>query len=91
MGPLRFPLYIANTLLLVRADEPLPEETDAPDAPDWIVAGAAMDVATLIEDEILLELPFAPRHPVGTCGVRDDAGREGRAASPFAGLAALKK
>lgn len=92
MGPLRYPLYMANTLLLVRADEPLPEEeTDAPDAPDWIVAGAAMDVAMLIEDEILLDLPFAPRHPTGTCRLHEDAGREGRAASPFAGLAALKK
>ena len=91
MGPLRYPLYMTNTLLLVPADEPLPEETDDPAAPDCIVAGAAMDVATLSEDEILLELPFAPRHPVGTCSLHDDAGCEGRAASPFAGLAALKE
>ena len=91
MGPLRYPLYMANTLLLVRADEPLPEETGALDAPDCVVAGAAMDVATLIEDEILRDLPFAPRHTTGTCRLHEDAGREGRAASPFAGLAALKK
>lgn len=91
MGALGHPLYVANTLLLIRADEPLPEGTDAPDAPDCIVADAAMDVVTLIEDEILLALPFAPRHPAGTCGVLDDAGRSRRDASPFAGLAALKK
>jgi uncharacterized protein len=91
MGPLRYPLYLASTLLLVRADEPLPEETDAPEAPDCIVAGAAMDVATLVEDEILLDFPFAPRHPAGTCGMQDDAGRSKHAVSPFAGLAALKK
>ena len=91
MGALGHPLYVANTLLLGRADEPLPEETDAPDAPDCIVADAAMDVATLIEDEILLGLPFAPRHPAGTCGVRDDAARSNCDALPFAGLAALKK
>jgi DUF177 domain-containing protein len=91
MGPLHYPLYVANTLLLVRADEPLPEETDAPDAPDCVVAGAAMDVGTLIEDEIVFELPFAPRHPAGTCGVRDDTGYSKHAALPFAGLAALKK
>ena len=91
MGALGHPLFVANTLLLVGADEPLPEETDAPDAPDCIVADAAMDVATLIEDEILLGLPFAPRHPDGTCGVHDDAERSRRDASPFAGLAALKK
>ena len=91
MGAFGHPLYLANTLLLIRADEPLPEETDAPDAPDCIVADVAMDVATLIEDEILLGLPFAPRHPAGTCGVRGDAGYSRRGASPFAGLAALKK
>ena len=91
MGPLRYPLYLANTLLLMRADEPLPEETDALDAPDCVVAGMAMDAATLVEDEILLDLPFAPRHPLGACDVNDDAGRSKRAASPFAGLAALKK
>lgn len=39
MGPLRYPLYVANALLLVRADEPLPEETDAPDAPDCVRGG----------------------------------------------------
>ena len=91
MGALGHPLYLANTLVLVRADEPLPEETDAPDAPDCIVADAAMDVTTLIEDEILLGVPFAPRHPADACGVRDDTGRSRRDASPFAGLAALKK
>jgi uncharacterized protein len=90
MGPLRYPLYVANTVLLVRADEPLPEE-DAPDAPDCIAAGAGMDVATLIEDEIVLDLPYAPRHPEGMCGLNDEAGQSRRAASPFAKLAALKK
>jgi uncharacterized protein len=91
MGPLRYPLYLANTMLLMRADEPLPEETDVPDAPDCIVADTAMDVAALVEDEILLDLPFAPRHPAGSCSVQEEAGRGKRAVSPFAGLAALKK
>lgn len=91
MGPLSYPLYVVNTLLLVRADEPLPEEADAPDAPDCIVAGVEMDVAMLIEDEILLDLPFAPRHPAGVCGAPDGAALGARAASPFARLSELKK
>ena len=35
---------------------------------DALVAEARMDVATLVEDEILLSLPVAPRHPEGECG-----------------------
>ena len=92
MGALRYPLYVVNTLLLVSPDEPLPGDAEVPDAPDCIVAGVAMDVLTLVEDEVLLELPYAPRHADGACGTLDDTARGSkRAASPFAGLAALKK
>jgi uncharacterized protein len=65
---------------------------------DEIVASAAQDVAALIEDEVLLALPLAPRHEHcqiasgvaggvgGKTGGRDTVGRE----SPFGVLARLK-
>jgi uncharacterized protein len=88
---LAYPLQITNTLLLVRPNEPFPVEADEPDAPDCIVAEADMDVATLIEDEILLSLPLSPRHPEGTCNRQTSAGSSGPAASPFASLASLRR
>ena len=38
---------------------------------DALVAEPEMDVLTLVEDEILLSLPVAPRHPEGECGQAD--------------------
>lgn len=35
---------------------------------DVLVADAQLDVRSLVEDEILLGLPLAPRHPDGVCG-----------------------
>lgn len=35
---------------------------------DALVADPELDVLTLVEDEILLSLPVAPRHPEGACG-----------------------
>ena len=91
LQPLTYPLQIANRLLLVRPNEAFPAEADEPDAPDCIVAGAEMDVATLIEDEILLSLPLSPRHPDGACDGRAAALVTRRPPLPFEGLAALKK
>ncbi len=35
---------------------------------DALLADQALDVLALVEDEILLGLPVAPRHPEGECG-----------------------
>lgn len=39
---------------------------------DVLLADAQFDVRALVEDEILLGLPLAPRHPDGECGVLAD-------------------
>lgn len=62
------------------------EETDDTDC---IEATRNLDVWTLIEDEVLLGLPFAPRHENEAC--HSSGSDLKRAASPFAGLANLKK
>lgn len=67
LGLLEFPLDIANRLLLQREGEAEDEQVDDPLAPEAIQASPELDVDGLIEDEILLSLPFAPRHDEGTC------------------------
>jgi uncharacterized protein len=63
------------------------EANAAEDDVDRVVASKDMDVAALVEDEVLLGLPMVPLH--ASC----EAPAEGRSdrPSPFAVLAALKK
>ena len=93
LGSLDCPLQLSNRLLLVNQGEDLSAGAEDPDAPDCIEASSQLDVAVLIEDEILLSLPFSPRHAEGTCrstlgGMRREAGRPD---SAFARLRALKR
>lgn len=68
---------------LLQLDEHDEETADA------ILADAKLNVLALVEDEVLLDLPVAPRHPIGACQVK--AGDYGsRENSPFAVLAKLK-
>jgi len=90
LGRLDYPLQLSNSLLLVSQAEADSGALDDMEA-DWIVASPELDVVALVEDEIILSLPYAPRHAEGQCEqggleVRDNGG-----ASPFAKLAALKR
>ncbi|MDH3288956.1 MAG: YceD family protein [Betaproteobacteria bacterium] len=90
LGRLDYPLRLSNTLLLVSGAEAESEEFDEMEA-DWIVASAELDVAALIEDEIILSLPYAPRHAEGQCERGGARNLDDGAASQFAKLAVLKK
>jgi uncharacterized protein len=89
---LSYPVRLQSTLLLVPRGEQLDELMDDPSAPDAIEASAELDVAELVEDEVLLSLPLSPRHAEGTCESRtrrDENGAE--APSAFSQLAALRR
>jgi uncharacterized protein len=83
------PLRVLNTLLIVsggKAADALDEEDS-----EWIEASRELNLATLVEDEILLGLPYAPRHEEGTCRPLRTAVTDSAATSAFAGLAALRR
>lgn len=90
LGMLSYPLRVANTLLLASAGEVAAKGFDEEDA-DWIEASGELDVAGLIEDEIILSLPYAPRHEEGRCRHHTRATTDGSAATAFATLAALRR
>lgn len=93
LGMLEYPLRVCNTLLLMHPGAAVGASADDPEAPDCIEAGAQLDVIALIEDEILLSLPFAPRHAEGSCQsafAKDRGERDAEERSAFAGLAGLK-
>jgi uncharacterized protein len=89
LGVLDHTLRIANTLVLVSPAEAESAQADE-DEFEWIAASPALDVAVLIEDEVILSLPYAPRHEEGRCGWAD-AAREPVRSAAFARLAALRK
>lgn len=92
LGALEFPLDIRSDLLLLQDQLEYADIVDDGDeSVDAIVANTRMNVAALVEDEIILALPYAPRHPEGQCRA-GRAGTEGAAReTPFAALARLKK
>jgi uncharacterized protein len=73
-------LVLAGSLAEIHA-----EPADA-HAADRVVAGRQMPVRDLIEDELILAVPYAPRHE--SCTARPSPDAEGKP-SPFAGLRGL--
>lgn len=89
---LEYPVAVRNSLLIVPEGTEPEDDLEDPDAPDTLDADPELDVKALVEDEVLLSLPLAPRHPEGTCESRfatqSQASAEPKA---FEKLAALKR
>ena len=81
-----FPLGVDGILVLAKSEAEIEAQPIDPEAPDRVLAGKEMEVGTLLEDEILLALPFAPRH--GHCSASGVDKGEAQA-SPFADLRGL--
>ena len=86
LGPLEHSLQVDTLLLLFGSESEIAAVPVKAEAPDCIVATREMAVRDLIEEELLLAIPYAPRHE--WCEAR--AGAEGAPRSgPFTGLRAL--
>ncbi|MCX7961195.1 MAG: DUF177 domain-containing protein [Burkholderiales bacterium] len=83
LEPLAFTVAVDATLLLARSQAQIDAEPFDAEGPEWIVADREMQLHLLVEDELLLALPLAPRHE-RCAGVRVGARERGR--SPFAEL-----
>jgi len=57
---------------------------------DSILADEQLDVLGMLEEEILLSLPIAPRHEPGACQAADGESNQREEKNPFAVLAKLK-
>ena len=78
---------VRSVLELISDEEDLTQEEIEDDSKDFLPAEKALDVVALIEDEIILNLPTAPRHEA--C-VLPEAGVQAEKVSPFAVLQSLK-
>jgi len=89
LEPLKFDLDVNSDFIVVANEADLPPEEEDVDEQDYLVADAQMQVAELIEDEVLLALPYAPKHESGSCGASSKA-NELKKPNPFAVLQSLK-
>ena len=99
MQPFSFSLETETRVQLVRSEADLEaddgQELEADDIIERIVGSTRLNVLELIEDEVILGLPYVPKHdvcpslpkPLAQNEELADAGRP----SPFAALSQLKK
>jgi uncharacterized protein len=87
LGLLEHPLRVSSTLLLAGPGAGDFEEEEA----EWIEASNELDVGALVEDEIILSLPYSPRHEEGACSQAASAQTARAAVTAFEKLAALKR
>lgn len=88
LNALPYPIKLVSKLRLVSEGET--ESTDIEDDEvDNIPAEKRLDVLALLEEELLLSLPIAPKHGSGECEIAVEG--LNRSNNPFAVLAGLKK
>jgi uncharacterized protein len=86
LEPMAFEVQTDETLVLASTLAEIHDEPADAHAPDRVVAGKEMALSGLIEDELILAVPYAPRHENCSAGSAD--GREEKIL-PFAGLRGL--
>ena len=82
-----YPIAVRSVLEFVNDEEDLTQEEIEDDSKDFLPAQSELDVLALIEDEIILDLPSAPRHE--SCALPDSGQGVGKI-SPFSVLKGLK-
>jgi len=86
LEPMPFEARTDETLVLAATVAEIHAEPADAHGPDRVVAGKEMALRELIEDELILAVPYAPRHESCTAGTGSDAADR---TSPFAGLRGL--
>lgn len=87
---LDYPVQL-HTCLMLRDQASLDALGDEDEEFDSVLAEARLDVLGLLEEEILLSLPFAPKHELGACQAADGKSLQREGVHPFAALAKLKR
>lgn len=89
-----FDLQVSSTLELVPDQARMQaieahEDQAGPDDTEYLLADSRQDALELVEDELILALPYAPRHE--TCPQASEEQQPSTGESPFAVLAKLRK
>ena len=87
LEPMPFEVQTDETLVLAATLAEIHAEPADAHAPDRVVAGKEMALRELIEDELILAVPYAPRHERCVAVSANDLQKT----SPFAGLRGLMR
>ncbi|BCL76017.1 hypothetical protein JHS3_17530 [Jeongeupia sp. HS-3] len=88
MAPMAWPFEIDTVLTQFPTEEAADEAEAVDEALDTVLIDPALDVLALIEEEILLAMPYAPLHV--TCAAPGDTPVGNTKPNPFAVLAQMK-
>lgn len=101
LSPVKWPVETSNRLQVVNTEAALEsdsaqDEEQSEDFIERIVGSRRLDVLALVEDEIILSLPYVPKHDVCPSASeylvhRDEPEADEVRPSPFAVLGQLKK
>jgi len=85
---MRFDVDEEETLVLAASQAEIDADPTDPEMPDRLLAGKDMALRELVEDQLILALPYAPRH--AHCSAARGEQEQGQdRLSPFAGLKGL--
>lgn len=87
LGEIAFDVNVDSKLVLLPEGAELTQDELEDDSRDYLPVTGVVDVSALVEDEVLLALPVAPRHE--QCGL-PSAAEAGERIMPFAALSKLK-
>jgi uncharacterized protein len=90
LQPLVFEFSQKKRFVFVKTEEEADEFPLDDEAQEALVASHHVDLLEAIEDEILLAIPYAPKHPAGDCQM-SQAGEGMGDENPFKVLKSLKK
>lgn len=90
------PVVVDTTFEVVETEAELDQDEEDYDSLDRVLASRRLDLFGLIEDEVILALPYIPRHDVcpslpRALSEEDESGLETEKPNPFAVLGKLKK
>jgi uncharacterized protein len=88
LEPMRFEVSDEETLVLAATQAEIDADPVDPQVPDRVLGSKEMAVAELVEDELILALPYAPRHE--SCAAAPGTEVDGKV-SPFAELRGLMR
>jgi uncharacterized protein len=91
LGSLTLPVHVRKRFVLTRPDEDPGDVSDEALDVEHIPADAALDVISLVEDELMLGLPMSAAHETGQCAPGAWNTGAAEADSPFVSLAGLKQ
>ena len=83
LAPMGFDVDADELLVLAATQAEIDADPADVESPDRVLAAKEMRVADLVEDELILAVPYAPRHDECAPAARQG---EGATARPFAGL-----